>query len=285
MLSKRLLSGVITIIVLALLATGSHAADDIGAPFALGGGQRVAANAHDKWVVAGNDHIAVITDDGRVFVHLTDGKTLQAPYQLATDAPVAASTNDHFVFDLGDAMMVVTKDGQVFIHDIRREVPPPSTFGFGKPVGVSVARRISDPTIKVAANPQDKHVLLGPGKILVITDNGSVFSHDFNLSTNKIDAAVQLTPPTIKVAANPQDKHVLSFGGNKILVITDDGSVFAHGLTGNTIGAPSKLSPPDIKVAARPEDKRVLVLANEVLVITQDGGAFGHEMFPSPPPK
>jgi hypothetical protein len=92
----------------------------------------------------------------------------------------------------------------------------------------------------------------------------------------------------MKVAANPQDKHVLAFG-DKILVITADGSVFAHGLAGNTIGVPFKLSPPDIKVAARPQDKIVLGFPGDgpskILVITQDGGVFGHVMFPSPPPK
>jgi hypothetical protein len=82
---------------------------------------------------------------------------------------VAANANDHFVFEVGGTIdpgkiMVITRDGQVFIHDIRREPVPPQTFGPGKPVGVSVARRISLPTIKVAANPQDKYVLLMGGK-------------------------------------------------------------------------------------------------------------------------
>jgi hypothetical protein len=42
------------------------------------------------------------------------------------------------------------------------------------------------------------------------------------------------------VAANPQDKWVLTMG-NRILVITNDGRVFAHGITDNTIGVPFQL--------------------------------------------
>ncbi|MEG4148325.1 hypothetical protein, partial [Microcoleus sp. Pol12B5] len=68
------------------------------------------------------------------------------------------------------------------------------------------------------------------------------------------------------VAANPQDNHVLVMG-NRILVITDDGSVFAHDINGSDVGKPYKLNS-STPVAANPQDKRVIVIGNRILVIT-----------------
>jgi Domain of unknown function (DUF4185) len=68
------------------------------------------------------------------------------------------------------------------------------------------------------------------------------------------------------VAANPQDKWVLVLG-NRILVVTNEGDVFAHDVTGNTVGIPFQLSGP--RVAANPQDKWVLVLGNRILVLTK----------------
>lgn len=260
-------------------------ATDIGAPFEFSGGQRVAANPQDKWVLTGSDHIAVVTSDGRVFVHIVGGRNITAPFQISTAAPVGANANDHFMFDLDTKIMVVTKDGLVFVHDLIREVPSPGTLGLGIPIAVSVPRKISD-GIKVAANPQDKNVLIAGSRILVITETGSVFAHD--LVGEKIGTPFQLSPPSIKVAANPQDKHVLAWG-DKILVITNDGSVFAHPLSNETIGNPFQLSPPNVKVAALPQDKHVLPfpggrvsIPGTVMVITSDGSVFGNDLFASP---
>jgi hypothetical protein len=43
------------------------------------------------------------------------------------------------------------------------------------------------------------------------------------------------------VAANPQDKWVLTMG-NRILVIVNDGRVFAHDIVDNQVGAPFQIS-------------------------------------------
>ena len=51
------------------------------------------------------------------------------------------------------------------------------------------------------------------------------------------DAFAQFPP---RVAANPQDKWVLVMG-SRIVVITNDGRVFAHEITGNTVGTPFQL--------------------------------------------
>ena len=68
------------------------------------------------------------------------------------------------------------------------------------------------------------------------------------------------------MAANPQDKWLLVVG-NRILVVTKDGSVFAHDIAGNSIGVPFQLGGP--KVAANPQDKWVLVVGNRILVVTK----------------
>jgi hypothetical protein len=261
---------------------------DIGFPFAFDGGQHVAANPQDNFVDTGSDHILVVTRLGEVFVHMVSARFVAAPFQLATAAPVGANTGvDRFLFDLDTKIMVITTQGRVFVHDLQRRPVPPNTLGEGVPFAVSVAREITG-GVFVAANPQDRHVILAGGRILVITDDGSVFAHDLDFQGEKIGIPFQLSPPGIRVAANPQDKHVLAFG-NKILVITGDGSVFAHPLSDDTVGAPFQLSPPDIKVAARPEDKRVLPFPGggfnpgTIMVITDNGSVFGHDMFFEPP--
>jgi hypothetical protein len=91
---------------------------------------------------------------------------------------------------VGSPILVITNDGSVFAHDL-----------VGNTVGVPF--QLSGP--KVAANPQDKHVLIVGSRILVITNDGSVFAHD--LVGNTVGVPFQLSGP--KVAANPQDKFVL----------------------------------------------------------------------------
>jgi hypothetical protein len=86
---------------------------------------------------------------------------------------------------------------------------------------------------RVAANPQDKRVLVMGNRIMVNTNNGGVFVHD--ITGNTIGVPFQLAGPP--VAANPQDKWVLVMG-SQILVIVNDGRVFAHDITGNAIGTP-----------------------------------------------
>jgi len=70
-----------------------------------------------------------------------------------------------------------------------------------------------------------------------------------------------------KVAANPQDKWVLVMG-NRIIVITNDGSVFAHDVDGDNVSTAFEFIS-DQKVAANQEDKRVLVMENRIFVITR----------------
>lgn len=68
------------------------------------------------------------------------------------------------------------------------------------------------------------------------------------------------------MAANSGDKWVLVMGG-RVLVITDDGMVFAHDVTGN-VGVSFQLG--GARVAADPEDKWVLAIDGRILVTTKD---------------
>jgi hypothetical protein len=126
---------------------------------------------------------------------------------------------------------------------------------------------------RVAANPQDKWVLTVANRILVITNDGSVFAHD--ITGHTVGIPYQLEGGQ-RVAANPQDKWVLTLG-NRILIITADGSVFAHDITGHKVGIPYQLGGGQ-RVAANPQDKWVLTLGNRILVITAEGLVFAHDI-------
>jgi hypothetical protein len=95
-----------------------------------------------------------------------------------------------------------------------------------------------------------------------------VFAHA--TTPEAVTPAIRLAGP--KVAANPRDKWVLAMG-SRILVITADGSVFAH-TTSEHVEPAAKLSGP--KVAANSQDKWVLVMNDKILVITNDGRVFAH---------
>ena len=92
--------------------------------------------------------------------------------------------------------------------------------------------------------------------------------------------------PNLETAVSPEEcgnppRSTVVYGlslvvGGPILVITNDGSVFAHDLVGNTVGLPFELSGP--KVAANPQDKHVLIVGSRILVITNDGSAFAHDL-------
>ena len=82
-------------------------------------------------------------------------------------------------------------------------------------------------------------------------NSGLVYSQQ--ISTNGIAIPTQLTGPP--VAANPQDKWLLTLD-NRLLVITTNGSVYAHQLAGNTI-QPAQLLTATAPVAVNPADKWV----------------------------
>jgi hypothetical protein len=239
----------------------------IGTPHKLDG-PRVAGNSQDRHVLRIRDRIVVITGGGGVFAHdLAPDSREVGPASQLTGPKVDAQRK--FVIALGDSIAVIHADGRVFSH----------------PVGareVGAASQLTGP--KVGAKPQDKFVLgLGgpPGEIAVITRDGRVFVHPILIdSHNKLvvgDARQRSGP---KVAANPQDKFVLAMArSQRLVVITEDGGVFAHDL-GSGIGTPSPLSGPKIAIPepANPLYRFALEQTsrqgNRILVINIDGDVF-----------
>src|SRR5262249_42303853 len=98
-------------------------------------------------------------------------------------------------------------------------------------------------------------------RLLVVTDDGHIFSHEITGNTVGSPVALNGSP----VAANPQDKWLLVMG-TRLLIITKIGEVFVHEVSGNTVGVPFQLGGPP--VAANWQDVRVLVMGSRLLVGT-----------------
>lgn len=195
---------------------------------------KTAANPQDRWVDWANNYVTVITESGRVFVHrlhipdesvfvdvfpdrVEDARELPGP-------DVAANLQDKWVSVYGGRIFVITDDGSVFVHPLHPNG--------GVPDRVEDAFQLAGPP--VAANAQDKWVLISNSRIYVITEDGSVFMH--SLTADAISAAKRLDGPP--VAAHDADRWVLAWDDNsRLVVITDDGRVFAHALvpTGSEI--------------------------------------------------
>ena len=125
----------------------------------------------------------------------------------------------------------------------------------------------------VAFNAHDRFLVTAGGRIVVITQDGSVFGHDVNGTT--VGPAFAFDGS--KVAFNgPADRFVVA-SGNRLVVITQDGSVFGHDVSGTTIGSPFPFR--GSKVAFNgPADRFVAAMADLLLVTTYTGGAFAHRV-------
>ena len=152
------------------------------------------------------------------------------------------------------------------------------------------AHRVSGPLGGVAAQREDKFVLYpynesmpaANGGLLVITNAGDVFYH--SVTTDAVSDAIKFNVPPDKVASREQDHWVRRRAG-RILVITQDGQVFAHDVPDfmfidsarhHTVDPARQLSGPP--VAANQQDKYVFPTARGLMVITQDGEVFGHDI-------
>lgn len=177
-------------------------------------GPKVAANPPDKWVLNLGDHLVVVTQDGGVFGHTFDGATaIGEPFKFQGQ-PVGSRTEDRWVLRHGDRLIVITEDGGVFGHELDIA---------GKVVGD--AYPFQGPN--VAANQPDHWVLIAFDTILVVTTDGGVFAHDLDLRGRAISQPYAVDSPP--VAAGARDKWVIiDEPGGEIVVITEDGDVFAH---------------------------------------------------------
>jgi hypothetical protein len=85
---------------------------------------------------------------------------------------------------------------------------------------------------------------------------------------------------TNKIAFNPQDRFVVVMG-DRLLVITEDGSVFGHEVSGRDVGPPFQLNPADVLAfeAIDADDgstqlKSALPLGGAAHVVVTPTGAF-----------
>jgi len=85
--------------------------------------------------------------------------------------------------------------------------------------------------IRVAFNLQDRFVVGLGNRIVVTTQNGSVFGHD--VSNHRVVDAFQFSGA--RAAFNPQDRFVVTMG-NTLMVTTRNGDVFGHDVPGRDVG-------------------------------------------------
>ncbi len=79
-----------------------------------------------------------------------------------------------------------------------------------------------------------------------------------------------------KIAFNPQDRFVVALG-TRIAVITEDGSVFGHEMSGRHSGEAFRLT--GSKAAFnRAVDRFVVTIGDRLIVTTQNGDVFGHDV-------
>ena len=232
----------------AVSSTNVEAAIQLSAP-------AVAASPQDRFVVALDSRILVVTDDRRVFAHKVVGNTVGFARQLGT-LPAAGRGERIVPYQTGrqNWLALIASDGRAGAVEVR-------DTSLGQFVLLAGAR--------IAANPQDKWVVSQENRVIVITTQGEVWAHA--IAGNVIGNPFRLSNPSgPPVAANPQDKHVL-VEGTRILVITDAGDVFMHGLTSTSIG-PFRPLPGPGKVATSLEDNRVLAMDGRILVLTRADG-------------
>ena len=112
-----------------------------------------------------------------------------------------------------------------------------------------------------------------------MTADGRVFRHPIENSSVGTPIGIPPVSGTIPVAARSLDKWLLTHG-NDLLVVTEDGHVFAHLVDGfvhaaRELGGVDGVAP---RVGANHGDRWVLVVGDQILVITDKGKVFGHRL-------
>lgn len=198
-------------------------------PFTEYGGNPIAFRRPiDRWVIKRTNTYYVGLCDGSVVSHaksFNPGPVLSEPHP-ETGPPVAARPEDNHVLAIGQNIAVIRHDGEVFRHRLNDPGVEPS---------IQPALPVQGP--RVASRVQDRWVFSGqvkPGsfEIFVITSRGEVWSHTvqmINGDIKQIDEAVQLNKDGPQVGFNAQDRFVV-FSDGKLVVITEDGEVWAHAL-------------------------------------------------------
>ncbi len=157
---------------------------------------------------------------------------------------------------------VRTKSGLVFGHRLAGD-------RVGKPI------QVAGPI--VAALPEDKHVFTMADRLFVVTSYGGVFTHSLAPDASSLGPAVRLVQaPCGLVGAQAVDKWVVGTN-ERIFVVTQTGSVFAHEITGNTVqnAVQYAVSSP---VGAQTQDKYLFAMGGRLIVVLSDGHVFAHDI-------
>ncbi len=129
--------------------------------------------------------------------------------------------------------------------------------------------------------PPYRWLLADRERILAVREDGRVWA--YGVHGPSIHPVTEIAPrppqpgePLPVVATRPEDKWVLMDSEReRILVITEDGRVFAHRITSHV--EPAELLS-GARVGARPEDRWVLLVGGRLVVITNRGRVFAHDL-------
>lgn len=122
---------------------------------------------------------------------------------------------------------------------------------------------------------EDRWVVAQGERILVIRSDGFVFAHDVALGAIRPaywippDPSAPIAPI---VAARSEDKHVLAHG-DRVLIVTESGEVFAHRVT-SIVERAVPLG--GARVGTEPGDTWVVVVGNRIIVTNRAGEVFAH---------
>lgn len=205
--------------------------------------------------------LSVVTEiRAGTFAHAVSLTNVDAAIQLSAPA-VAASPQDRFVVTLGNRILVVTDDRRVFAHEVVG-----NTVGFARQLGTLPPASPGERVVPYRTGPQNW--------LAMIASDGRAGAVE--VRTTSLGPFVPLAGS--RIAANPQDKWVVS-QADRIVVITAQGEVWAHTVTGSVIGTAVRLgNPSGPPVAVNPQDKHVLVDGTRILVVTNVGDVFMHEL-------
>jgi hypothetical protein len=228
--------------------------------------------------------VIVGTINGDVFEHVITDTEIKRAVKYSGSRMASNRPKDQWVTSANRTFLVGLDDGSVFLHSVRGLTPP----HIDDPVKLTGAA--------VAAQPQDKHVLMfdnGVGfDIVVITSGGGVFVHRLTFPgpgiTPVIEPAVPATGPPIGSNVEGQADRWVTAGQvdrlnphEEIFVITFPGVVTSYRYKANIGGVPSigratNLTGPP--VAANVEDRWVLVSGGRIVVINKKGKVSLHDV-------
>lgn len=252
----------------------------IGTSYVLDGAP-VAFQEQDNWVVVMEKRIVVITRDGGVFVHDLDPSSREISQAHVYRGPkVAANPQDRWVFHLPPGEIgVITNEGRLFSHGLdwsAREVAPARTW-----------RSLQGQDNRVGFNPEDWWVQSPTiASLTVGTRAGAVFGHSTFPHSSEIGPGHRINPGGPKVGYNPGDRFALYMSnGNFIVIITDDGSVWAHKTVSSGFGEGFRLDgqvdPLNVQFVGQQASRDV----NRILLFRTTGTVVGYDIEGLPHPQ